>query len=240
MNQDQQRRRTRIGLVATDPLRLLGLEAILASGAEAGANAGTNAGSDEQPHAGFEIVSLADPGAVASHSLELVLIDSVATAHLFELLAEFRQGRPRLHLIVLGSQTDLDHIERVIGAGARGYLRHTATESELKMAIEVVLDGSVWAPRKVLSRLLDRGQKERDESASAALAAETPAMPELTRRESEVLKLLMEGHPNRDIALALGVDEGTVKAHLGRLMRKLGVGNRTALTMQVVERKTGR
>jgi DNA-binding NarL/FixJ family response regulator len=63
------------------------------------------------------------------------------------------------------------------------------------------------------------------------------ATPEFTKREREVLKLLVQGFPNREIARAMGVDEGTIKAHVGRLMRKLGVANRTALTMQALERR---
>ena len=86
----------------------------------------------------------------------LVLIDAECTDHLFELIATFRQVRPQLKLIVLGNETIPEYIQRVIGAGAKGYLRLTAKEAEIRMAIEMVRDGSVWAPRKVLSRLLDR------------------------------------------------------------------------------------
>ena len=90
------------------------------------------------------------------------------------------------------------------------------------MAIETVRDGSVWAPRKVLSRLLDREPRNPDG---------TEQRPRFTARELEVLTLLREGHPNRELARMLGIDEATVKAHLGRLMRKVGVSNRIALTM---------
>jgi DNA-binding NarL/FixJ family response regulator len=90
------------------------------------------------------------------------------------------------------------------------------------MAVDMVRDGSVWAPRRVLSRLLD----------SRRTAPKSPATPlRFTARERQVLNLLREGHPNREIALALGIDESTVKAHIGRLMRKVGVNNRTALTV---------
>jgi DNA-binding NarL/FixJ family response regulator len=90
------------------------------------------------------------------------------------------------------------------------------------MAIEMVRDGSVWAPRKVLSRLLD---KQRNAPKSPA------SVPRFTARERQVLNLLHAGQPNREIAHALGIDEGTVKAHIGRLMRKVGVNNRIALTI---------
>ena len=130
--------------------------------------------------------------------------------------------RPLLRLIVLGDETCQEHIQRVIGAGAKGYLSLTAKESEIRMAIEMVRDGSVWAPRKVLSRLLD----------SQRSVAKSPApWPKFTVRERQVLDLLRAGRANREIAIALGIDEGTVKAHIGRLMRKVGVNNRIALTV---------
>jgi DNA-binding NarL/FixJ family response regulator len=194
----------RIGVVATDPLRVLGLKAIF----------------DEAMQ--IEIVHLSVPGALDDVTLSLVLIDAECTDHLFELMATFRQVRPQLRLIVLGNETSPEYVQRVIGAGAKGYLSLAAKESEIRMAIEMVRDGSVWAPRKVLSRLLDR---------QPGGTRATTERPKFTSRELEVLKLLREGQPNREIALSLGIDEGTVKAHIGRLMRKVGVSNRIALTV---------
>ncbi len=192
----------RVGLVATDPMRVLGLRTLLQ---------GTH----------FDVVPLSVPGALDDRSLSLVLIDSECTGHPFQLIATFRQLRPQLRLIVLGTETAHEHIQRVIGAGAKGYLCLTANEAELKLAMETVRDGSVWAPRKVLSRLLDRDQAP----------AHKNVRPQFTTREREVLTLLRDGKPNREIAASLGIDEGTVKAHVGRLMRKVGVSNRTALTV---------
>jgi DNA-binding NarL/FixJ family response regulator len=79
----------------------------------------------------------------------------------------------------------------------------------------------------VLARLLE---------ASTAEVHATAAEPKFTEREGQVLQLLVAGRPNRDIAQALGIDAATVKAHVGRLMRKVGVENRIALTMQAVSR----
>jgi DNA-binding NarL/FixJ family response regulator len=197
-------RAVRLGVVATDPLRVLGLKAIFSEATS------------------FEIVHLPIPGALDDADLSLVLIDAECTPHLFELIASFRQLRPQLHLIVLGNETSQEYIERIVGAGAKGYLALTAKESEIRMAIDMVRDGSVWAPRRVLSRLLD----------SQRLAARAQAAaPRFTARELQILTLLREGQPNREIAASLGIDEGTVKAHIGRLMRKVGVNNRIALTV---------
>jgi DNA-binding NarL/FixJ family response regulator len=204
MNEVPPTHAARIGVVATDPLRVFGLKAIF---------------SEATP---IEIVPLSIPGALDDASLSLVLIDAECTTHLFELISTFRQVRPQVNLIVLGNETSQEFIGRVIGAGAKGYLALTANESEIRMAIEMVRDGSVWAPRKVLSRLLD----------SQRIAAKSQAAaPRFTAREIQILNLLRAGQPNREIALALGIDEGTVKAHLGRLMRKVGVNNRIALTV---------
>jgi DNA-binding NarL/FixJ family response regulator len=194
-----------VGLVANDPLRVLGLQVILS----------------EQAHS--SVVSLSVPGALHSLELSLLLIDAESAPRLFELLATFRRSRPDLRVIVMGRENDPEYVQRVIGAGAKGYLSHDARESDIRMCIEVVRDGSIWAPRKVMARLIEAG--------SGAPAAAPSTESRFTDREGQVLNLLIEGRPNREIAMMLGIDEGTVKAHISRLMRKVGVGNRTALTM---------
>ncbi|WP_158943182.1 response regulator transcription factor [Granulicella sp. S190] len=200
----------RVGLVAADPLRVLGLQTIFPSGGP------------------VEIVPLSVPGALDASGVSLILVDSACTEHIFELLASFRRTRPRFRLIVLGLEEDHDHIERIIGAGAKGYLAQTSKESEIRMAIEIVQDGSVWAPRKVLARLLESTRAE------AAAAAKPAKEPRFTERELQVLRLLVAGHPNRMIAEELGIDVATVKKHVGKLMRKVGVENRIALSVHVV------
>jgi DNA-binding NarL/FixJ family response regulator len=206
----------KLGLVATDPLRILGLQTIFAEGGVKGTP--------------VEIVPLSVPGALDASGVSLILIDAACTDHIFELLAAFRRTRPHLRLIVLGLEEDHEHIQRIIGAGAKGYLAHTAKGSEVRLAIEIVQDGSAWAPRKVLANLLELSSAE-DRRAG------TVDEPRFTRREAQVLKLLVEGHPNRVIAEELGIDLATVKKHVGTLMRKVGVKNRTALSVQVVNRE---
>jgi DNA-binding NarL/FixJ family response regulator len=201
-----------VGLVATDPMRILGLQTIFAKGGP------------------IEIVLLSVPGAMDASGVSLILIDAACTDHIFELLAAFQRARPYLRLIVLGLEEDHDYIQRIIGAGAKGYLAHTARESEIRLAIEIVQDGSAWAPRKVLANLIDASSAE-------ARRADSASAPKFTERERQVLGLLVAGHPNRVIADEMGIDLATVKKHVGRLMRKVGVDNRIALSVQVVNRK---
>ncbi len=205
----QNGRLPKVGLLAEDGMRIMGIRSIL------------------QDQELFDLALVTGPEDRLCAPLGFVLVDSSVTSELFQLLRAFREQRPTIRLLVLGHETGLAHVERVIGAGAKGYLTHAASEQELRTAIEVVMDGSLWAPRRVLSHLLESRLEGVDAEAEVSF----------TKRELEVLSLLVLGQPNRQIASQLGVDESTIKAHMGRLMRKAGVDNRTALSMRALERR---
>jgi DNA-binding NarL/FixJ family response regulator len=97
----------------------------------------------------------------------------------------------------------------------------------VRQAIEVVASGSIWAPRRLLSKLIDRLLKVPDTSL-------TNAPLHLTDRERQVLELILMARSNREIARQLGIEERTVKAHVGRLMRKTGAENRIELSMRAL------
>ena len=101
-----------------------------------------------------------------------------------------------------------------------------------------VRDGSVWAPRKVLARLIDAGGVPAADA--AALPSTDSIEHKMTPRELEVLHLLMAGKSNRHIASAMHIDEVTVKAHLGRMLRKTGSSNRVELTLRAMDERKGR
>ncbi|MGA9983814.1 MAG: LuxR C-terminal-related transcriptional regulator, partial [Acidobacteriaceae bacterium] len=85
--------------------------------------------------------------------------------------------------------------------------------------------GSIWAPRQVLATFVDRAL---DTSATRRRRHN----PRFTEREEEVLQQLVLARSNREIAQALSIREQTVKSYVARLMRKVGVGNRIALSVQ--------
>lgn len=201
----------RFGVIATDPLRVLGLISIF----------------EDQP--GVEIVPISGQAALVASGFSILLLDASGTEPALDLLAALRRAKPRTKIIVIGAQGDHAYIEQIIGAGAKGYLTLQSTPEEIRMAFDIVLDGSVWAPRKVLASLIEE-RRMRD-------PRRPPGVPTFTTREIEVLRLLVGGRSNRDIASILKIDGSTVKAHVGRLLRKVGVENRTALTVQVMERK---
>ena len=200
----------RFGIVSSDPLRLLGFETLFPR------------------ESGFDIVSLVQPKAKSLRGLSLVVVDATCTDLLFEMVSALRKASPSLCIIVVGLETDLAYVETIIGAGVKGYLTHAASEAEIRMAIDIVLDGSIWAPRKVLARLLEKGMPEKERPRTR---------PVLTPREKDVLRLLVQGSSNKEIGTVLTVDAAAVKAHIGRLMRKLGVANRTALGVETMRQR---
>ena len=200
-----------IGLMDFEPLRVAGFESVF----------------DNDPR--VEVVATDLPGALADDQLEMVMLGLQNPAESFEVLARLKAARPRLKLIVMGSESDDETIISAIGAGAKGYLEETATPEQVMQCIEVVESGSIWAPRRVLSAFVDRMLD----------ASEKPVLRhgfKLTERERAVLKLLVTARSNREIAEALGIEERTVKAYVARLMRKVGVENRIALSIRAASR----
>jgi DNA-binding NarL/FixJ family response regulator len=98
---------------------------------------------------------------------------------------------------------------------------------EFARAFRAVCEGSVWVPRRVLSLLVERNN-------AAAGREPQPSRRGFTNREKQVLELLVDGCSNREIAGPLGIEERTVKAHVAKLMRKVGVRNRIALSMHAI------
>jgi DNA-binding NarL/FixJ family response regulator len=153
-----------------------------------------------------------------------MVVDLHSSSSGLKALETIRRTRPDIRLIVIGPEGNDELVLRAIGAGARAYLDHYASPEMVRKAIEVVTEGSIWAPRRLLSKLIDRLLEAADTGSVAAI-------PQLTARESQVLELILKALSNREIAFQLGIEERTVRAHLARLMRKAGVDNRVKLSM---------
>jgi len=225
----------RVGVVATSPLVAWGLVGILEAVLPVRAvpitlDAVMKSGEGED---GLAAVVLAPDAEAYGLGVKDMVLNERAKAmdELCETVGRLRRRRPGLKVIAVGGTLTADEVQRVIGAGAKGYLLETANEGEIRMALEVVLDGSIWAPRKVLARLIDQG---------AAVVAADSAVDELSAREHEVLNLLMNGRSNREIASALGIEPATVKAHLGRMLRKTRSRNRLEMTLRIMEQMEAR
>jgi len=132
---------------------------------------------------------------------------------------------PRSRVIVLTSFSDEQRLMPALEAGAHGYLLKDAEPSELARAVRAAHAGEAVIDPTVAQRLL------------STLAGPRPAAAggkSLTPREREVLELIAVGASNKRIALELGIAQKTVKTHVGHVLAKLGVSDRTQAALLAV------
>jgi DNA-binding NarL/FixJ family response regulator len=144
----------------------------------------------------------------------------------FVLLSELRQEWPGMPVLVLSATHDRVTVERALDLGAMGFIPKTANTRVLLDALRLVLSGGIYVPTHT--------------SGLAGAMRPRPAMkPEqlgLTMRQADVLKLLVEGKPNKLICRDLRLSEGTVKVHVSAILRALNVRNRTQVVIELARR----
>jgi DNA-binding NarL/FixJ family response regulator len=171
-------------------------------------------------HAGEAIAILDDEPDVSLVLLDLALPGTRG----LDLLADFMLDYPGGPVVVLSATHDDATVNAALAAGARGFIAKTASARGLLEALRQVLEGCVWR------------------------AADAPAMPDgdgarvshgtlgLTARQGDVLKLLVQGKPNKLICRDLRLSEGTVKVHVSAILKALHVHSRTQAVAELARR----
>lgn len=130
-----------------------------------------------------------------------------------QLLSRAKKLAPDARVILVGEEADERFVRRALEAGVDAYLTRRVEPEDLVFAIRQVLSPAMYLVWPFVG--------------SSKWAESSAARPfGLTRRESEALDLIAQGRSNAEIAKELGITEQTVKGHLWRLYRKLGVSNR--------------
>jgi len=135
-----------------------------------------------------------------------------------------KQQHPRIQIIALTSFQEDELVQNALKAGAVGYLMKNVTARELAAAIKAARDGKMTLSTEAAQALVRVTQQ----------AKETDA---LTEREHEVLKLMVEGLNNAEIAERLVISLSTVKYHISNILMKLGVDNRVAAVTAAIQKK---
>ncbi len=144
--------------------------------------------------------------------LSMPQLDGVEATRL--ILAE----QPEAKIVVLTSFSDRDRVSDALAAGAVGYLLKDCEPEDLLAAVRSAAAGHVPLDPRVARVLLPSASSGRPEDA-------------MSPREVEVLRLVAQGLANKQIGRALGISERTVKAHLGRVFRQIGVADRTSAAL---------
>jgi len=148
-------------------------------------------------------------GDIALALLDLGLPDSAG----LQGIERLREHAPQVTVVVLSANEAPETVLAAIDAGAAGFIPKTSRLGAMQTALRVVLDGGVYLPDAVL------GRSSSEPEADPTLG--------LSPRQLDVLKLLIEGKPNKLICRELDLSESTVKTHLAAIFRKLNASSRT-------------
>lgn len=152
--------------------------------------------------------------AEAHPELDLLLVDlRMPGSSGLDAIRTLRERAPQVPLVVVSADEDPAHVAALLALGVSGYVPKSEPPAVIVSAVRLVLAGGTYVPPRLMG------------------GPAGPPGPELTPRQAEVLKLLAQGLPNKSIANALGVSEGTIKVHLIAVFRALNVRNRTAAVL---------
>lgn len=180
-------------------------------------------------HSDFAVVgtgtSASDALSVSmSRKVDVAIVDLGMPGNVYEAIQSLREKTPDTKILVFTASVAIDHAVRALEAGAHGYVLKGSTIDELTDAIRAVFKGETYLSQsfalKVISALRNTAARK------AALQA-----LQLSLREEQVVRLLLRGKTNREIADSLNISEKTVKYYMSILMQKLHARNRIEVVL---------
>ncbi|MEV4033646.1 response regulator transcription factor [Streptomyces umbrinus] len=169
---------------------------------------------------GEEAVRLAPEAAPDVVLMDLRFASADRSIDGVEAVRRLAAAAPGLPVVMLTSYSGRVDVVRALEAGARGYVLKAGPPQELFRAVRSAAAGGVGLAPEIVGELVGQVGLRTD----------------LTQREVDVVRLMSEGHSNRSIAESLFLSEATIKTHLVRIYRKLGVDNRAAAVSEAARR----
>ncbi len=168
----------------------------------------------------FQAANFKEAEAIAARQsgLDVIILDLMMPGmDGLEGISTMRGLRPDVPLAILSGSTQQEHIKGALDRGAKGFIPKTIGGQALLSVLRLILSGDTYIPPLALAA----------ERKAANPEPEHGPFDDLTAREKQVLALLTNGSTNKRIAKALEIQEVTVKVHLQKVFKKLGVSNRT-------------
>lgn len=172
----------------------------------------------------IEVVSLCSNGRqvidrVKETGPHVVLMDSnIPERDSINITSEIRKSSPEVKVAMFTDSADQEHLSAAIEAGAAGYLSKSMKVGDLVKSIDLIEKGQVVVSPPLSAKLASKLTRRRTDEATGKTA--------LSQREVEVLKLLVRGDTNREIAETLIITENTARVHLKNILEKLHLRNR--------------
>ena len=186
---------------------------------------------------GLEVIGEAGDGREAIRKVDtlqpdLLLIDlSMPKLNGIDAIREIKSQHPEIKIIVLTVHKSDEYIIAALKAGANGYMLKDASQNELLLAIDYVINGKTFLSPSISDKVVDAFLNTDKKDKPAAV------LDNLTAREREILKLVAEGNTNKKIADHLCISLKTVEKHRSNLMQKLDLRNTAALTAYAIAKK---
>ncbi|HEU0296378.1 MAG TPA: response regulator transcription factor [Anaerolineales bacterium] len=185
--------------------------------------------------AGIEVIAEAEDGRQAVRLAEqlrpdVVLMDfSMPGLNGLEATRQIAERVPGARVVVLTRHTNQEYAERILKAGASGYLVKKSAPEELIIAIQAVYRGDSYLDPAITTNILHAYLKK-----SSPVGQDR--FDNLTPRQREVLQLIAEGHANREIAALLNVSIKTVESHRAAIMDALELHSTAELTQYAIRK----
>jgi len=181
----------------------------------------------------LKVVAEADTGGqgldiVVKQKLDLAVLDiSLPDKNGLELIKDVRSVRPGLPILIVSMHDEALYAERVLRAGARGYIMKQEGGKKLLQAIRQVLNGQIYVSEKMSARILESFSGHRPEETASPVAR-------LSDREFEVFQLIGQGKGTKEIAQHLNLSVKTVEVHRAKIKEKLSLVTATDLVRYAV------
>jgi DNA-binding NarL/FixJ family response regulator len=164
---------------------------------------------------------------VVGQKLDLALLDiSLPDKNGLELIKDIHAQKPDLPILIVSMHDEALYADRVLRAGARGYIMKQEGGKKLMAAIRQVLSGQISVSEKMSARILETFSGRRAEAAAT--------LDRLSDREFEVFQLIGQGKGTREIAQHLRLSVKTIEVHRANIKQKLGLKSGTDLVRQAI------
>ncbi len=168
--------------------------------------------------------------------LNLLLVDlRMPGASGFDGVRALRAAAPKAPLVVISGYETKRNAEQALEAGAAGFIPKSTSSSVTLNALKLVLLGEVYVPPSLIYGPQTDDPDSEIGGTPSAPSLDLSKLAPLTQRQLDVLALIGQGKSNKDIADKLGISEGTVKVHVGAILKVLGATNRTQAALMAID-----